>query len=265
MPPRTSLNQNRKREPAVPFETVVDPAGWTAEALLESGAHLFHLTDQHLAELDESIQTLDRGDLPLMDITRREFPLPSLGRELTRLRSEILNGRGFVQMRGFPVERYNREQAAIAFWGISMHLGERVSSQNAKGHVLGHITDIGQTVNNPDQRGPYSRDTIPYHVDCCDIVGLMCLQPALSGGESSIASSVAVHNELLVRRPDLVRVLARPYYRDRRGEIPPGMPPWYRLAVFHYHRGFLSTTIEPTYIGSAPSPYRCAGDDGRAA
>ncbi len=64
----------------------------------------------------------------------------------------------------------------------------------------------------------------------------MCLHTARAGGESSLASSVTVHNEMLKRRPDLVRVLAEPYYRDRRDEVPAGMPPWYRLAVFHYHR-----------------------------
>lgn len=250
-PSHTPNHGSRKREPAVPFQPVVDPAGWTAESQLESGEYLYHLSDQHVADLDEGVRRLDNADLSLMDVTRRDFPLPTLGPELARLRSEILNGRDFVQIRGFPVERYTQKQAAIAFWGLSMHLGDRVASQNAKGHVLGHITDIGETVHNPNQRGPYSSDTIPYHVDCCDIVGLMCLQPARSGGESSVASSITVHNELLRRRPDVVRVLARPYYRDRRGEIPPGMPPWYRLAVFNYHKGFLSTNIEPTYMGSA--------------
>lgn len=241
----------RRREPAVPFQPVVDPAGWRAEALRASGEHLFHLTAGDRQELDAAIREVEARNIPIMSIAAGDFRLPSLGGRLAGIRDEILDGRGCVQMRGFEPQRYTPLQRAIAFWGVSMHLGERVASQNAKGHVLGHITDIGETVNNPNQRGPYSNDRIPYHVDCCDIVGLMCVNPAKSGGESGIASSVTIHNELQRRRPDLLPVLAEPYYRDRRGEVPAGMEPWYKIPIFNYDEGYLTTNIEPTYIGSA--------------
>lgn len=241
----------RAREPAVPFEPVSDPAEWRAADLQASGAHLHYLDDGELAELDTAIRAVEANGKPIMEIKAGDFVLPALGERLAAIRAEILDGLGFAQIRGFRPERYTPEQQAIAFWGVSMHLGERVASQNAKGHVLGHITNIGETVNNPDQRGPYSKDRIPFHVDCCDIVGLMCINPAKSGGESSLASSVAVHNEMVRRRPDLAPVLAEPYYRDRRGEVPAGMEPWYKIPIFNYNEGYLSTTIEPTYIGSA--------------
>lgn len=241
----------RNHQPAKPFEPVQDPAGWIASDLAASGEYLFHLEPAHVAELDAAVLALQKQAVPIMEITRDRFPLRTLADNLRAIRTEIIDGRGFVQIRGFPVDQYTNEQSAIAFWGIGAHLGDGVFSQNKKGHVLGHITDIGQTVRDRSQRGPYSSDTIPFHVDCCDIVGLLCLHTARDGGESSLASSVTVHNEMLKRRPDLVRVLAEPYYRDRRDEVPPGMPPWYSLAVFHYHQGYLSTSIEPTYMGSA--------------
>ena len=239
------------REPAVPLQPVVDPADWRAPDLAASRAFLFELTEDHIEELDQAIQAVESAGLTLMQITRDGFSLPSLAPRLAEIRQEIVDGRGFVQMRGFPVHRYTRLQAAIAFWGVALHLGDSVISQNAKGHLLGHVTDIGQTNRNPNQRGPYSSDAIPFHVDCSDIVGLMCLHTAPRGGESCLASSIAVHNAILERRPDLLRVLAEPFYRDRRGEVPPGMPPWYRLAVFHYNQGYLSTTLEPHYTRSA--------------
>ena len=66
------------------------------------------------------------------------------------------------------------------------------------------------------------------------------------GGESSLVSSIAVYNEMLTRRPDLAEVLSRPLYRDRWDEVPPGMAPRYRLAVFHCHKYYFSASIEPT-------------------
>lgn len=241
----------RNREPAIAFEPVNDPAGWRASDMAASGEYLFQLESGHIVELAANIRALQDQAVPIMEITRDRFPLSALADDLRAIRSEITDGRGFVQIRGFPVDRYTAEQSAIAFWGIGMHLGDGVFSQNKKGHVLGHITDIGESVHDRSQRGPYSSDTIPFHVDCCDVVGLLCLHTARAGGESSLASSVTVHNEMLRQRPDLVRVLAEPYYRDRRDEVPAGMPPWYSLAVFHYHQGYLSTSIEPTYMGSA--------------
>lgn len=241
----------RRREPATPFQPVVDPAEWRAAALRTSPDYLLPLDDTDRAELDTAIRRIEARGVPIMAMTGADFELPTLAGKLADARDEILNGRGFVQIRGFEPDRYTAAQQAIAFWGVSMHLGERVASQNAKGHVLGHITNIGETVHNPNQRGPYSRDRIPFHVDCCDIVGLMCINPAKSGGESSLASSIAVHNELLRRRPDLASVLTEPYYRDRRGEVPAGMAPWYKIPIFNYNGGYLTTNIEPTYIGSA--------------
>ncbi len=240
-----------RREPAVPFEPVIDPADWRAKDLAASEDYLFNLTAGQVAELDHAIGAVERYGIPLLDLTRDDFPLPEFGRQLAGIRNELIDGRGFVQLRGFPVARYSRLQAAIAFWGVSLHLGDTVLPQNAKGHLLGHVYDIGQTNKNPNQRGPYSSDAIPFHVDCSDIVGLMCLRTAVSGGESGIASSVAVHNEILKRRPDLLRILAEPFYRDRRGEVPRGMEPWYRAAVFHYNEGCLSTTVEPHYMRTA--------------
>jgi hypothetical protein len=149
------------------------------------------------------------------------------------------------------VARYSRLEAAIAFWGIGRYVGDPVS-QNAKGHLLGHVKDLGGTsFANPNNRGYETADGLPYHSDSCDIVGLLCLHPSKSGGESTIVSSVTIHNEMLRRDPELVAALAEPVYRDRRGEIPAGAKPWYQLPVFSYHRGYLTTSWQGGYIRSA--------------
>lgn len=149
-------------------------------------------------------------------------------------------------IRGLPVDDFGKRAAAIAFCAVGQDLGDDVLSQNKHGHVLGHVTDIGEYRSNPSQRGPYSREEIPFHVDCSDIVGLLCMEVSKFGGESSLVSSIAVYNEMLTRRPDLAEVLSRPLYRDRWDEVPPGMAPRYRLAVFHCHKYYFSASIEPT-------------------
>ena len=155
-----------------------------------------------------AVAPFDREGVDVMPLTRANFPLPTLGDKLRDLRAELLYGRGFGLIRGLPVDDFGKRATAIAFWAVGQHLGDGVLSQNKHGHVLGHVTDIGESRSNPSQRGPFSREEIPFHVDCSDIVGLLCMEVSKFGGESSLVSSVAVYNEMLTRRPDLAEVLS---------------------------------------------------------
>ena len=235
----------------LPTRPIDDPAGWTAEQLTQSSDWHYELNDEERAEIASAVQAVESRGLDFMAVGRDDFELPKLGPKLATLRRELLFGRGFALLRGLDVDLNDKRRTALAFWGIGRHLGDRVVSQNAKGHLLGHIQDIGQSRGNVLQRGPYSRETIPYHCDACDIVGLYCLHPAKRGGASSIASSVTVFNQLLRQRPDMAEALMEPIYRDRRGEVPPGMDEWYAIPVFNVFAGYFSANIEPTYIGSA--------------
>jgi len=239
------------REPAVLGEKVVDPADWTGDELAASEDWIHRLTEAEIADIDQAVRRVEADGLDILDITRETFPLPVFGPALGRIREQLLNGLGLTLIRGFPIERYGRALAAAAFFGIGCYLGRAVS-QNAKGHLLGHVkklTDSDYNVN-PNERGYRSSVDQRFHADSCDIVGLMVLQTPKAGGLSSIASTVAVHNAMLARRPDLVRVLAEPVYWDRRGEVPEGKDPWYALPVFNYHEGWFSCRYARQYIDS---------------
>jgi hypothetical protein len=90
-----------------------------------------------------------------------------------------------------------------------------------------------------------------YHTDSVDLVALLCVRKARSGGLSSLVSSVTAYNEMLARRPDLVSVMFEPFYVDRRGEVPPGMDPWFALPIFNWYDGALTTIYVRRYIESA--------------
>lgn len=232
------------------LSAISHPAVWSADALRASGEWLVRLTNAEVVEVEAAVDELDKSGLRLETVRRAHFPLPTLGSRLQRVRDELLHGRGFVQLRGLPVEALGRRRAAIAFWGIGAHIGDDVASQNKHGHLLGHVRDLGESRSNASQRGPYSRETIPYHVDACDIVGLCCAAVAKRGGESSVCSSGLIYNTMLERCPEYIEPLTQPIYRDRRDEVPSGKQPWYAIPIFNHHAGLLSVSIEPTYIGS---------------
>jgi len=241
------------RRVAAPGQKVIDPADWTGEELEQSDDWIYNLSEAEIADIDEAVRGVEARGLDIMDITQENFPLPVFGPALAGIRRQLLDGLGLTLIRGFPVQRYNRAQAAAAFFGIGSYLGRAVS-QNAKGHVLGHVKALTDAdYNDPSNakvRGYQTKVNQRFHADSCDIVGLMCLQMPKSGGLSSIVSTVAVHNAMLARRPDLARVLAEPMYWDRRGEVPEGKDPWYLLPVFNYRDGCFSCRYGRQYIDS---------------
>ena len=193
----------------------------------------------------------DRG-LDIADIRRADFPLPTLGPGSTRMREEILNGRGFVLIRGLPVEGRPIADSAAAYWGIGTYFGN-ARSQNAKGHLLGHVRDLGLATSDPNVRTYQTTERQHFHTDSCDIVGLLCLKTAKSGGLSSLTSSMAIYNEMARRRPDLVARLFRPFPTDRRGEVPAGKKPFFEIPIYNDYDGPLSVLYSRPYIHSAPA------------
>lgn len=186
----------------------------------------------------------------IASIRRADFPLPQFGGVLDRLRDELLTGRGFILLRGLPVEGRPIAESATAYWGIGTHLGS-ARSQNAKGHVLGHVQDLGLATGDPRVRTYQTTERQHFHTDSCDVVGLLCLKAAKSGGMSSVTSSNTVYNVMAEKHPDLVGRLFQPFATDRRGEIPEGKKPWFDLPVFNDFEGYLSAIYSRTYIRSA--------------
>lgn len=246
-----SAPSRRGRVPAVPQQPVVDPAGWTKEDLARDKSWLHQLTQAEIADLDRAVAGIGKRGVALTEISRTDFDLSVLGPTLERMRDEVIDGRGLCLVRGVPVERYSRQESAIAYFGIGTWFGDAVS-QNAKGHLLGHVKALGSSsFSNPTDRGYHTHDQLPFHSDSCDVVGLLCLHPSKSGGESTVVSTITIYNEMLRRRPDLVAELSKPIWRDRRNEIPEGAKPYYQIPVFNFDHGILTVSWQGGYIRSA--------------
>ena len=196
-------------------------------------SYVFQLTDDHVAELDAALQVAEAATDDVLDITRATFPLPTLGAELTAIARELIEGRGMVLIRGVPIERYTKQRASAIYWGVGTHLG-RPWPQNAKGHLLGDVTDQGRSVADPTARGnELGGVPLPFHTDGSDLVGLFCLDAGASGGESLVANSVTMHNDLVRSDPELAAALYQPFPYDLRGEQAPGTRAWYTMPIFN--------------------------------
>lgn len=232
---------------------ISDASAWCGSDLMGRNDWIEQLSEIEIAEVESATRKLSKAansGFDLTTITCEDFPLPTLGARLRRLLDEVLNGRGFVLIRTLPVQRWTKREAAIAFLGIGIHLGA-LRIQNAAGHLLGHVRDLGRSSDDPEARIYQTRERQTFHTDSCDVVGLLCLQRAKSGGLSSLVSSTTIFNEMRRRRPDLVRVLFDPIETDRRGEVPEGHEPYFSIPVFNWHRKLLSAIYQRQYIESA--------------
>ena len=230
-----------RRLPAEPMRPVADPADWSPESLKDVARWSYRLTDRDADELADGIKAVRRAGVAIVDAKRESFPLKSFGNVLIDVRRELMDGRGIVMMQNFPLDRFDREETAIAYVGLGSWLGETMS-QNKLGHILGHVKDLGGDYDDPHTRGYMTNAEMRFHTDACDYVGLLCLNPSKRGGESRIASSVTVYNRMLERRPDLVKVLTEDFCRSRSGEISPGELAYFKQPVFSFISGYFSAT-----------------------
>src|SRR5262247_3657758 len=244
-------------KPSMPSAPISGAGAWRGRELAQRTDWIRLFTAAELAELDAAIRAFRSQGIALADISPANFPLAGLSATMSGILAELLSGRGFVLMRGFPVERYSREEQAIAYLGLGSYLG-RPRSQNAKGHLLGHVKDLGLDIADPNVRYYQTRRKLDYHTDSVDVVGLLCLKTARPGGESFVASSATIYNEIHARRPDLLPALFEPFATDRRGEVPEGMKPWFDIPVFHWHADHLSCIYVRQYIESAQRHFAAA-------
>lgn len=233
--------------PVLRTSPIDGPVAWSGRDLQDDSSWIVRLEEAACAELAQAARYAIATGRPLESLGRADFDVPTIASRLAEIAHELEAGRGFVLLRGLPVDAYEPDVLAAMYWGIGTHLGTAIA-QNARGDVLGHVRDEGLTLDNPLARGYQTRAAQSLHVDRCDVVGLLCRRKARTGGASRLVSSMRIYNEMLARAPWYLGVLARPFAIDMRGEEQPGEPPVYYRPVFSYHDGRLSCGCNYTYI-----------------
>lgn len=227
------------------------PSAWVGETLAATPDLWLHrLEDADIAELEAAAEGYLRTGNDIGEIDKARFPLPRLAPRLEELRATLLGGIGFRVFRGLPVRAWDIRVSATVFCGIGAHLGH-ARSQNAAGHILGHVRDKGADANDPNTRIYQTSARQTFHTDSADAVGLLCLREAMEGGDSLLVSVETIYNRMRAARPDLLAHLFDPIATDRRGEVPEGERPFMEIPPLTWHEGQLSVFYQRQYIDSA--------------
>lgn len=219
--------------------SISGPTLWQASDYINNPERWTHpFSDSELAELSSAADNFLKAGLPLTGISPSNFPLSSsFTASLTAMKNELLNGKGFILYRNFSVREWGNHKSAVAYCGLGSYLGYPVS-QNGKGHILGHVKDLGEDSKQIDKVRIYRTNARQYfHADDADIVGLLCVARAEEGGESDLVSTHHIWNILQAERPDIAELLTQPvWYFDRKGETSQGQQEWIRKPVFFRER-----------------------------
>ena len=234
-----------------PAQAIKGSSSWIGKEISQQkDSWLIQLDDNTIQELEKAAEYYLSLNKDIGEIKATDFPLPNFSLHLQTLHEKLLHGIGFEVLRGLPIEKYNQKTVATIFCGIGAHIGS-ARSQNADGHILGHVRDIGAKSKDTNTRIYQTRERQTFHTDSADVVGLICLQEAKHGGESLLVSAESIYNRMLEQRPDLLALLFEPIATDRRGEIPEGGKPYMEIPVFNWHKEKLTVFYQRQYIESA--------------
>jgi hypothetical protein len=225
---------------------VEHPSAWTPATLGDKQSLELAMSEDELGAIDLLLERT-RHKRP-QEVTRADFDHPVVNRLLERVGDVIMNGRGVLIVTGATPQRYGEEAFERIYWGFGTHLGIG-AVQSGNGDRLGYVQ------NNPRdevKRGYRSLRELHMHTDSYEIVGLMCVRRAKSGGLSGLAPSLSIHNEILRTRPALLPALYRGFrIASEEARFSTKAITDEAMPVFSYVDGKLSCMYEPSHMKNA--------------
>ena len=226
------------------------PAAWRAADLPAKDDLAVDLGHRHIEALERALAGVKKTGLSVGEIGRGDFPLDEIADDIAAFVHDIHHGRGFILLRGIPVERYDIDDLELLYWGLGTHFGRGVS-QSVLGDMVGHVTDC--TADDPHARAYRNPKPLPLHTDYNEIIAMLSVHRARRGGKSQYASALTIHNEIQQTRPDLLAPLYEGFHYHRRGENLPdesSVTP-HKVPVFCNVDGVVSCRIVPGYVQAA--------------
>jgi hypothetical protein len=224
---------------------------WKASSFKSPSDYMVELTSDDRGELLGAVGALERSGrlAPIHALAKSDFRLGELGKKLERGYEEVRSGKGFIVLRGLPLEGLSLDQFTACAWGVGTYFG-RALSQNAQGELVTSVIDA--TAEDATPRMYRSNLELRPHSDITAMISLACWHESASGGASIIVSGVTVHDAIRERSPELLAPLYRGYHYHRLGEEGPDEEPTtpYRTPVFANRNGQLSCRYQRSGIAA---------------
>ncbi|KAA0999355.1 TauD/TfdA family dioxygenase [Paraburkholderia panacisoli] len=211
------------------------PVAWFAAEAEDDTSWIQRLSAEEVAGFDAALAHAKTIGRTLLEMVPDDFPLNAAARDALKRAVDTTQDRwGMCLLKGFPVHRWSEDETRLAYWGMGLHLGV-ARTQNRASDILNDVRDVGSVYKTTNGRGYNTNASLDFHMDSCDVVGLLCRRAARQGGESKVVSSIAVFDEMRRRRPDLAEALRGPFYFSYQGAQDPAQPPYYCCPIIGNH------------------------------
>ena len=217
------------------------PAAWRGEDISQPALWTRHFSTSDICELEAALAHARTTGRSLAELRPADFPLQTILPALHAVADELENGKGFQLLRGLDVNRYSHADLLTIYYGLGLHMGTPVC-QNPRGDLLGLVAHVGD-VADKNTRVYETNLYLPYHSDPSDVVGLLCVRKAQSGGVSSLISVAAMYNEILAHHREYLGLYYKLWYFSHLCEPLPSLSP-----IFSMHQGKLSCRYLRQYI-----------------
>lgn len=219
------------------IKPIEQPKGWTRADIESSSGWVYHLTQPEIDELEAALKHALATNKGFFEMSPSDFPLSeAMVKRLKSIVASTQTDYGFKLVRGFPVHRWTEDELRVFYWGLSLHLGVP-RPQGKASSFMSDVRDAGGVYRAKTGRGYNTSSRLDFHADGSDMVGLLVVRTAKSGGSSLISSSITAHNIMLQERPDLVELLYQPFTFSRQGEEAPEEAPYYQAPIFGVEQG----------------------------
>ena len=219
-------------------DSVSDDRAWRASSVDDTTSWYYPLSEDCLSSFKHTIRDVQHQSRPITQIAHLEALSNGCGECLQPVLHALNSGRGFAIVERLPVEQINIEEALSMYWLIGQFLGTPME-QNIEGTLLYDVRDTGQNVAR-GARFSVTNAESSFHNDNSfgellpDLVGLLCLHTAKSGGQSQLISGYTLHNELLEYHPDILKTLYQLFCFDRRGQFKAEESPTSQFPIFQW-------------------------------
>jgi hypothetical protein len=216
------------------------PRPWLAQELNQDSSWVHWLSAEAIEGFEKALAHAKKSGKPWLHMTSEDFPLSGAAKgAIDRAFAVTQKDFGMCLIKGFPVHRWSVEDARLAHCGIGLNVGV-ARTQNQASQVMNDVRDEGGSYKVKNGRGYNTNAGLDFHVDSCDVVALLCLQTAKTGGTSMVTSSIAVVNEIKRLRPDLIPVMQQPFYYSYQGANDIKQPPFYKCPILGNDPEFFS-------------------------
>ncbi len=202
---------------------IEDRSAWTAADFPDAESYRRTFSREMIAEIEAAARPLLEENRDPKDIAFREIKLPVSEPVLSAAYDDVENGQGFAVLAGLPVDDFNPAVARYALAVVGCHFGD-ITRQNREGEYVLDVMDKSTPLDGQN-RGYHSNAFLEFHNDGSNVVALLCMETAKSGGESLLISASTIYNEISQSRPDLMPALMRGYRHSRRNQKEPGEEP----------------------------------------